>query len=116
MENKTYEQQIKKLQGDPLVMDNEPARGKATKKVLAEKENTIHLLKKKLKILSTQLIQASELRVLEREKELLSQEMNDSKVKLLKLTEEQSQWEMEIAFLIAEIDVLNENQLILENE
>ena len=57
-------------------------------KIFGEKENTIQLLKKKLKIPATQLIQASKLTVLEREKELLSQELNDSKAKLLKLNNE----------------------------
>ena len=42
--------------------------------------------------------------------------MNDSKGKLVKLVEEQSQWEKEIAFLIVKMDVLNENQLITEKE
>ena len=44
------------------------------------------------------------------------QELNDSKSKLLKFVEEQGQWEKERAFLIAKIDVLNENQMILEKE
>ena len=37
IENKTYRQQIKKLQGDIIAMDSEPDRGKATKKILVEK-------------------------------------------------------------------------------
>ena len=54
-------------------MDSEPDRGQETNKILAEKENTIQLLKKKLKIPPTQFIQASELTELEKEKEVLSQ-------------------------------------------
>ena len=49
-------------------MDNDQDRGQATKKILAEKENSIQLLKKKLKIPTTQLIRDSELTVLEKEK------------------------------------------------
>ena len=54
-------------------MDSEPDRGQATNKILAKKQNTIHLLKKKLKIPATQLIQASKLAILEKEKDSLSQ-------------------------------------------
>ena len=97
-------------------MDSETNRGQATKKILVEKESTIQLLKKKLKIPSTQLIQASELTELEKEKDLLFQELNDFKSRLMKLAGEQSQWEKEKDFLIVNIDVLNENQLVLEKE
>ena len=85
-------------------------------KILAKKESTIQLLKKKLKIPVTQLIHVSELTELEKEKELLSQELNDYKDKLLKLLGEKKQWEKEKCFLTAKIDFLNENQLILEME
>ena len=51
-----HQQQIKKLQGDLLDIDNEANKGEVTQKILEEKENTILLLKKKLKILATQLI------------------------------------------------------------
>ena len=95
-------------------MDSEVEKGQETKKNLAKKENTIHLLKKKLKIPTTQLIQAYELTELEKEKESLSQELNDCKENLLNLVGEPSQWEKEKGFLIAKIDVLNENQLVLE--
>ena len=53
---------------------------------------------------------------LEKEKDSLSQELNDYKSKLLKLDGEKSKWEKEKCFLIAMIDVLNENQLALEKE
>ena len=97
-------------------MDSEVDKGQTTNKMQAEKENTIQLFKKKLKIPTTQLLQASELTVLEKEKDSLFQELNDSKSKLLKFFEEQGQWEKERAFLISKIDVLNENQLDLERE
>ena len=53
---------------------------------------------------------------LEKEKESLSQELNDYKSKLLKVVGEQIQWEKEKGFLIAKINVLNENQLAFEKE
>ena len=46
----------------------------------------------------------------------MSQELNDTRDIFLKFVEEQSKWEKERAFLIAKIDVLNENQMILEKE
>ena len=49
VENKTYQQQIKKLQGDVLDMDSEQYRGQDTMKILVEKENIIQLLKKEIK-------------------------------------------------------------------
>ena len=76
----------------------------------------IEFLKKKLKIPATQLIQASQLTKLEKEKELLTKELNEIKENLLKLIEDKNQWEKERGFLIAKIDLLNENQLILGKE
>ena len=116
IENKTYQQWIKKIQGDLLDMDSELDRGQATKKFFARKEHTIQLLKKKLKIPATQLTQASELTVLEKQKDSLSQELNDRMEKMLKFVEEQGNWAKERDFLIAKIDVLNQNQIILEKE
>ena len=60
------------------------------------------------------MIQASKLTILEKEKDSLSRELNDSKEKLLKFVEEQGKWEKERAYLIAQTDVLNENQIVLE--
>ena len=53
VENKIHQQQIKKLQGDLLDMDSDPNREQATNKILDENEQTIQLLKKKLKIETT---------------------------------------------------------------
>ena len=69
-----------------------------------------------MKIPATHLIQAFELTELEKEKVLLSQELNDYKAKLLKLIEEHNQLEKERGFLTENIDVLIENQSILERE
>ena len=49
-------------------MDSEVDKGQANKKKLAEKEKTIQLLKNKLKIPATQLLQDFELIELEKEK------------------------------------------------
>ena len=57
--------------------------------MLNEKENVIHLLKNKLKILATHLIHAYELDELEKEKEGLSNELTDYKAKLLKFVEKE---------------------------
>ena len=37
IENKAYQQQIKKLQTDLIAIDSEPYKGQSTKKILAEK-------------------------------------------------------------------------------
>ena len=47
---------------------------------------------------------------------MLSQELNDSKYKLLELVEEKIQLEKDKVILISKIDVLNEDQLVLEKE
>ena len=66
VENKIHQQQIKRIKGDLLTMDSEINRGKASNKILVEKENTIQLLRNKLKIPATQLCQAPELTKLEK--------------------------------------------------
>ena len=100
VENKAHRQQIKNIQGDLLTAYNEVDKGAATLKFLIEKENTIKLLKKKLKIPATELIQASELTELEKEKETFNDEFNDYKAKLLKLVEEKKEQEKERMLLI----------------
>ena len=56
-----------------------------------KKENTIQLLKKKLKIPATQLIQGPELDEIEKEKETLKNELTDCKEKLLKFADKEQQ-------------------------
>ena len=99
MENRSHQTQIKKLQTDLLAADSYAYKGSATQKLLNEKENTIQLLKKKLKIPSTQLIQAYELTELEKEKEVLNGELTDCKAKLLKFTEKKKNNGKEICLL-----------------
>ena len=70
-------------------------QGGGSQKLLDEKEKEVQILKKKLKIPSTQLIQTSELTEFEKEKEALSTELTDCKAKILKLEEKEKQWEKE---------------------
>ena len=75
-----------------MTVDSEENKGEATHKFHNDKENTIQLLKKKLKIPTTQLIQASELSELEKEKETLTDELSNCKANLLKFVEEKKEW------------------------
>ena len=81
MENRTHQAQNKKLEECFLFAENQDNKGAATKKLLNEKEDTIQLLKKKMKIPATQLIQASEL---ERDKESLNDNLTYFQAQLLK--------------------------------
>ena len=67
--------------------------------MLDEKEKEIQVLKNKLKIPSTQLIQTAELGEFEKERETLNIELTDCKAKLLKLEEKEKQWEMDAKLL-----------------
>ena len=75
-----------------LVVDSQADKGDTAQKLLNEKENAIQLLKKKLKIPSTQLIQAYELTDFEKEKEALTTGLVDCKARLLKFEEKEKQW------------------------
>ena len=68
-------------------------------KLLDDKDKEIQALKKKLKILGSQLAQADELADFEKEKEALNSRLTDSKAKLLKLEEKGRQWEAYIQLL-----------------
>ena len=68
VENKANLIQIKKLQRDMISLGTEPNNVKATKKLLEEKDNTIQVLKKKLKVPNTQHAQYLELIALQEEK------------------------------------------------
>ena len=59
-ENRAHHVQIKKLHIDLLVIESQVDKGAGIQKFLSEKENIIQILKNKLKIPSTQIIQASE--------------------------------------------------------
>ena len=93
VEKTAQQTQIKKLQLELLVADSQADKGFSTQKLLKEKENAIQLLKRKLNIPSTQLIQTSELTEFEKEKEYLNNELIDCKARLLKFEEKEKQWE-----------------------
>ena len=88
VKNKANLIQIKKLQVDVKSMGSEPVNAQATKKILEEKDNTIQVLKKKLKFPNVEHAQSPELFVLQEEKDKVYQEMIDYKGKALKLQEE----------------------------
>ena len=67
--------------------------------MLDKKEKEIQVLKRKLKIPSTQLIQTDDLVEFEKEKETLNTELTDWKAKLLKLEEKEKQWEVDTKVL-----------------
>ena len=77
--------QIKKLQVDVISLGSEPGNAQATKKLLEEKDNTIQVLKKKLKIPNSEHAQSLELFALQEENDKFFQEMMDYKGKALKL-------------------------------
>ena len=80
------------------------------KKLLEEKDNTIQVLKNKLKVPNTEHVQSSELFSLQEEKEKVYQELMDYKGKLLKMQEEKDKWESEKSELRTQIARLNKDQ------
>ena len=95
---------------DLMVSGTEPDNIQMDKKLLEDKENTIQVLKKNIKVKRVQHVQLSELMVLQQEKEKIPQEMMDYKHKVLKFQEENQAWEVERLGLILQISVLNTNQ------
>ena len=65
VENKANLIQIKKLQGDVVILGIEPSNIQVTKNILEEKYNTIKVLKKKLKVPNAEHAQSLELFTLE---------------------------------------------------
>ena len=93
-------------------MESQANKGDATQKLLNKKENTIQLLKKNLNIPSTQLIWASDLTKLEKEKETLTSELNDCKEKLLKFAKEKKQWERDMSLLVESEKTLKDKYMM----
>ena len=87
VEDKSHQTQIKKIQVKLLVVDSQANKRDSTQKLWKEKENAIKLLKKKLNIPSTQLIQTSELTKFKKEKEDLNIELIDCKARFWNLEE-----------------------------
>ena len=100
VEKKELRIKIKKLQDELLKVDGKSDKGAVAQRLFDEKEKDVQVLKKKLKIPSTQLIQTSELTDFEKEKEALSTELIDFKSKLLKLEEQEKHCERGAKLLI----------------
>ena len=83
-----------------LDAESQVDKGAGIHNLLNEKENAIQLLKNNLNILATQLIQASELDEVEKEKEGLSNELTDCKAKLLKFAEKEKQWKIDMTLVV----------------
>ena len=77
------------MQKNLLAAKIRTGKGVGIQKLLNEKEKDIQLLKKKLKIPATQLIQEPELVEIEEEKEKLNNELLDCKAKLLKFADKE---------------------------
>ena len=75
-----------------------------------EKDNTIQVLKKKLKIHNSEHAQSSKLLALQEEKDNAYQEMMEYKGKTVKLQEEKNKWETERAELMTQISQLKKDQ------
>ena len=69
-------------------------------KLFVEKVKEVQVLKKKLKIPSTQLIQNSELTEFEKEKEALNIELADYKAKLLNFEEKEKKWDKDAKLMV----------------
>ena len=75
------------LQDYLLKVDGQSDKGAVAQKLFDEKEKEVQVLKKKLKIHSTQCIQTYELTEFEKGKEALNIKLTDFRSKLLKLVE-----------------------------
>ena len=75
VENKANAIQIKKLQTDVISSGKERGNIQVIKILLEEKDNALQVLKKRLKIPSTEHVQSSELLALQEEKDKIHQDM-----------------------------------------
>ena len=95
-----HQAQIKNIETYLLLDENQDDKGDGTKKLLKGKEDTIHLLKKKLNIPTTQLIQALEILELEKDKDSLNGKLTDCQAQLLKFVEKQKQWQKNMTLIV----------------
>ena len=109
-ENKANSIQIKKLQENIVSLGDETGNTQAIRRLLEEKDNAFQVLKKKLKIPSSEHVQSSELLALHEEKDKIHQEMMEYKGKTVKLKEENNKWETEWNELMAQISRLKKDQ------
>ena len=77
---------------------------------MEEKDNTIQVLKKRLKIPNSKHSQSPELLALQEEKDKFYQEMMEYKGKIVKLQEEKNKWEAEKTKLMIQISQLKKDQ------
>ena len=110
VENKANAIQIKKLQEDIISSGSEKDNTQAIRRMLEEKDNALQVLKKKLKIPSTEHVQSSELLALQEEKYKMYQEMMEHKGRVVKLQEEKDSWETKWSELIPQIALLKKDQ------
>ena len=86
-----------------ISLGDETWNTQAIKRLLEEKDNALQVLKKKLKIPSSEHVQSSELVALQEEKDKIHQEMMEYKGKTVKLQEEKNKWETERTELMTQI-------------
>ena len=91
-------------------------KGAATQKLLKYKESTIRLLKRKLEIPATRLIQTFKLTEIEKEKEALETELINCKARLLKYEEKNKQWEKDAELWAEKENIFGAKQAELERE
>ena len=85
IKNKALKIQINNLYNESVRIDGPTYKGALSQRLLDEKEKEIQVLKRKLKIPSTQLTQTNELDEFKKEKETLNTKITYCKAKLLKL-------------------------------
>ena len=83
-----------------LKVDGKSDKGVVAQNLFDEKEKEVQVLKNKLKIPSTHLIQTFELIEFEKEKEELNIELTDYKANLLKMEEKEKQWDKDAKLLV----------------
>ena len=83
-----------------MATERKTDKGAGIEKLPNEKEKDIQLLKNKLKIPATQLIQGLELVEIEEEKEKLNNELLDCKAKLLKFADREKQWHEDMDLVV----------------
>ena len=104
------------MQADIVSSGDETRNTQATRSLLEEKYNALQILKKKLKIPSSEHVQSSELLALQEEKNKIHQEMMEYKGKTVKLQEEKNKWETERNELIAQISQLKKKTKMRKNK
>jgi FtsZ-binding cell division protein ZapB len=93
--NRAWHIQIKRIESYIMVVGAEPGNMQPIKKFLEEKENTIQVMKKKLKIPGMSMCKPHKLTTLQQEKYSLQQELMNYKEKVLQLEDEKQEWQKE---------------------